>query len=407
MKLLHVVGSMNPRAGGPCQGIRNLATEMVKNGNSVEVVCLDDPRSDYLSKAFLPIHALGTGRGAWNYHPRLSPWFHQNLPRFDAIILNGLWQYPGYALLKATRQRLVPSYFIFPHGMLDPWFQHTSERRLKALRNWFYWKFVEQRVVGHAAALFFTCPEEMRLARGTFRPYRPTRELSVGYGVARPAQLNPAMTQAFASRCPEVGDKPFWLYLSRIHPKKSVDLLLKAYATVCRSPGHSLPPKLVVAGPGLETAYGQSMRRLASEICPPDTVFWPGMLAGDAKWGALYRCEASVLPSHQENFGISVVETLACGRPVLVSNQINIWHEIETDGAALVQPDSLEGTVRLLSGWLDLSPAARNAMADRARPCFQRHFSIEVVARQVETALKSTLHEQSRRRPQKDENRTR
>jgi glycosyltransferase involved in cell wall biosynthesis len=401
MKLLHVVGSMNPRAGGPCQGIRNLAGEMIKNGNLVEVVCLDDPGSEYLSARSLRIHALGTGRGVWNYHPRLSPWLNQNVHRFDAVILNGLWQYPGYALLKATRQRLAPAYFVFPHGMLDPWFQRTSERRLKALRNWFYWKFVEQRVIGNAAALFFTCPEEMRLARGTFRPYRPTRELSVGYGVARPPELNSAMVQAFASRCPEASDKPYWLYLSRIHPKKGVDLLLRAYATVCRSRAHSPPPKLVVAGPGLETAYGRNMHHLASEICPPGTVCWPGMLAGDAKWGALYRCEASILPSHQENFGISVVEALACGRPVLVSNQINIWREIETDGAAIVQPDSIEGTVRLLSDWLNLSPAARTAMADQARPCFRRHFSIEVVARQVQTALASTLHEQSPRRSHK------
>ena len=92
----------------------------------------------------------------------------------------------------------------------------------------------------------------------------------------------------------------------------------------------------MIAGPGLDTAFGREMRQLAESLCPqPSTltpqpaVFFPDMLTGDAKWGALYGCEAFVLPSHQENFGIAVVEALACGKPVLISNQVNIWREIE------------------------------------------------------------------------------
>jgi glycosyltransferase involved in cell wall biosynthesis len=119
------------------------------------------------------------------------------------------------------------------------------------------------------------------------------------------------------------------------------------------------------------------MQKLASELCPAGSVFWPGMLAGDAKWGALYHCEASILPSHQENFGISVVETLACGRPVLISDQVNIWREIKQAGAALVQSDSVAGTSQLLADWNVLTPAAKSTMAAQARPCFQNFFSID------------------------------
>jgi glycosyltransferase involved in cell wall biosynthesis len=83
------------------------------------------------------------------------------------------------------------------------------------------------------------------------------------------------------------------------------------------------------------------------------------------------------LPSHQENFGIAVVEALACGKPVLISDQVNIWREIKTDGAALEGENSVAGTTRLFLDWNNLSAEARLKMAAQAKPCFQRFFSIE------------------------------
>jgi len=325
-------------------------------------------------------------------HSALSPWLNENLPRFDAVILNGLWQYQSYALSKAARSPDRPAYYVFPHGMLDPWFQRARDRRIKAIRNWLYWKVIEHRVVGNAAALFFTCKEEMRLAQKSFHPYRPKREINVGYGVASPPKYQVVMGKAFTEKCPGIKGKPYFLFLSRIHPKKGIDLLIQSYAAICRSNSansQSAIPNLVIAGPGLETSYGQKMLKLASDLTPPDSVFWPGMLTGDAKWGALYNCEAFVLPSHQENFGIAPVESLACGRPVLISDQVNIWREINEDGAALVQKDTGEGTTQLLLDWIGLSTEAKLQMAAQAESCFQRHFSIDYVTRKLLAAIVS------------------
>lgn len=385
-----MVSSMDPEHGGPSLGIRNFAGQMKALGDFVEVVCLDDPRADFLTSLPLPVHALGRGRSAWRYHPKLRPWLQRNLPRFDAVILNGLWQYPGYALLQASRRRIAPSYVVFPHGMLDPWFQRSGQRRFKAVRNWLYWKAVEQRVVGNAAALLFTSTEEMRLARGTFRPYRPACEISVGYGVAPPPNWSPDMQDAFLEKCPGLQDKPYLLFIGRVHPKKGLDLLIKAYAALCSD--NAAAPKLVIAGPGAETDYGRKLRRLAAHTCPRNSVLWPGMLAGQAKWGALYLCQASILPSHQENFGLAVVESLACSRPVLISDQVNIWREIHEEGAALVRPNSAEGITQLLQDWSNLCDAHKTEMASRAAVCFQRHFSIEAATHRLQEVLTSTLN---------------
>jgi glycosyltransferase involved in cell wall biosynthesis len=381
---------MDPAGGGPCEGIRNLAGQLAGGGHSVEVVCLDQMRPEYSNEKALRIHALGRGHGPWKYHPQLLPWLRKNLPRFDAAILNGLWLYQGLALLRAARDCGTP-YFIFPHGMLDPWFQQAAGRRWKAARNWFYWKLFEQRVVHGAAGLFFTSNAEMQLARGTFQPYRPKREINLGYGVAPPPPFTNEMNSAFLDRSPRLGQQPYFLFLGRIHYKKGIDLLIRAYAEVCRQRGAHSVPKLVIAGPGAETGYGQDMRMLGRQICHPDSILWPGMLTGAAKWGALYNCDAFVLASHQENFGIAVVEALACGRPVLISKQINIWEEIHAHGAALVQSDSASGAIQLLSDWLNLPPASRDTMGSRARACFHELYSIEVVAQRLQATLRSIL----------------
>jgi glycosyltransferase involved in cell wall biosynthesis len=111
------------------------------------------------------------------------------------------------------------------------------------------------------------------------------------------------------------------------------------------------------------------------------------MLTGDAKWGALSGAEAFLLPSHQENFGIAVVEALACGTPVLISDQVNVWREIVGDGAGLSEPDTAAGTSRLLARWLGMDAKARLAMAAAARQCFQKRYEIGASARNLVSVL--------------------
>ena len=124
----------------------------------------------------------------------------------------------------------VPRLLIFSHGMLDPYFQRAAQRRLKAIRNWAYWKLIESRVINTADALLFTCETERILAQHTFRPYKPKEEINIGYGIVPPPMFSEEMTDAFLEKCPQVAGKPYLLFLSRIHYKKGVDLLIEAYA---------------------------------------------------------------------------------------------------------------------------------------------------------------------------------
>ncbi|MGZ4090888.1 MAG: glycosyltransferase, partial [Bacteroidia bacterium] len=315
MKILHIVGSMDPASGGICNGIRNSDAVMTKLGATREVVCLDAPTSSYLGMDTFPVHALGPAKGPWQYSPKIKSWLIDNLGRFDVFIINGLWVYPsyiGWKVIKYLKKSTIKTtdVFVMPHGMLDPYFQTAPDRRLKAIRNWVYWKLIEKNILNDADAVLFTCEKEMQLAHKTFSNYRPKREINVGYGIMPPPGPNQDMYYAFIEKCKGVAFEPYLLFLSRIHEKKGVDMLIKAYAEVAEkalSEKKSVP-KLVIAGPGLETAFGKKMIKLCNSFDHlKNLVFFPGMLSGDVKWGALYNCEAFILPSHQENFGIAVV----------------------------------------------------------------------------------------------------
>jgi len=412
---------MDPVQGGPCQVIRDIIPEIEKLGARSEVVCLDEPQATYLAKDEFRIHALGPKSGPWQYSAKVVPWLLANLSRFDAVVVHGLWLYHGYAVRKAANllkkrqetrgesQNNIKVY-VMPHGMLDPYFQRAKERKLKAVRNWFYWKLVESHLVNEADGLLFTCEQELQLAREPFRPYSPRQEVNVGYGIADPPAFEPEMQQAFAQQCPQLQGQPYFLFLSRIHDKKGVDLLIRAYAFIRANKLKSkaepvlisstvdeivetMPveinfPKLVIAGPGLETPYGLSIQELVDEFSElHGSVFFPGMLMGAAKWGAFYGCEAFILPSHQENFGIAVVEALACGKPVLISDQVNIWKEIRDGEGGLVAKDTLEGTQQMLQEWQSLPDTSRETMGLKARETFKKCFAIPPAAQRFLSAV--------------------
>ncbi|MCC9642716.1 glycosyltransferase [Rhodopirellula sp. JC740] len=370
---------MNPAAGGPCQGIRNSIPSLLTLGCESEVVCMDAPNETFGMDDPFIVHRIGRSRGPWAYSSGLLPWLMQNLTGYDAVIIHGLWLYHSYAVTRAIkklsqdRSFALPKVFVMPHGMLDPWFQRDPSRRLKAIRNWFVWKLVEQRVIARADAVLYTCQKELELAREPFQPYRPQQEINVGYGVAKPPEFDPCFDAAFRTTVPDLDGRPYLLFLSRIHPKKGVDLLLRAYTSVLsRANGLGKVPALVIAGP-LDSDYARQMQQFAADLKLSD-VHFPGMLSGDAKWGAFYGCDAFVLPSHQENFGIAVVEALACGKPVLISNQVNIYNDIESDGAAYSETDTPEGTESLLRAWLSTNEASRQAMSTKALECYQARY---------------------------------
>jgi len=373
VKLLHVISSINPKGGGPIEGIRQLHRPMMHAGATVDVVCCDAPDAPWLANTGLTkVFALGPARFGYAYCPNLLPWLRANAAQYDAVIVNGLWQYTGFAVWRALAGSKTP-YFVFTHGMLDPWFKHTYP--LKHLKKWLYWPWAEYRVLRDARRVIFTCEDEKLLARESFWLYKANEEVT-SYGTSSPPVEADVLKEIFLSAYPALRGKRLALFLSRIQAKKGCDLLIEAFAKVA-STDSSL--HLVMAGPDQE-GWGDELQAQAVRLGIADRITWPGMLRGDMKWGAYYAAEVFCLSSHQENFGIVVAEALACGKPVLISNKVNIWREIEADKAGFVDSDTVDGTVRNFDRWLALDTVGYQAMVNRASKTFQTRFHIDRAA---------------------------
>jgi glycosyltransferase involved in cell wall biosynthesis len=382
MKILHLLSTIDPRAGGPTEGVRQSGMNMTAMGHEVEVVTLDDPTAPHLAAFPLAVHALGPSRGGnYGYTPRLVPWLKEHAARFDAVIVNGLWQYHGYGAWKALRKLNVP-YYVFPHGMLDPWFKRKYP--LKHLKKALYWPWAEYRVLRDARRVLFTAEEERMLARESFRLYRANEEV-VAFGTNPPPAFSAPVRDAFLSAYPELRGKRLILFLGRIHEKKGCDLLIKAFAQV-----RDIDPaaRLVMAGPD-GGDWIPTLKALADELGVADRITWTGMLQGDLKWGAFQASDAFILPSHQENFGIAVAEALGCGLPALISDKVNIWREVEADGAGLIAPDTVDGTVLNLRRWLELDPTHAAAMRVQAVESFKQRFTVDAMSKDLLRVLKA------------------
>ena len=338
----------------------------------VEICSLDRPGAECVHNSRINVHALGPGIGKYAYSPRVIPWLESHAHEYDAVIVNGLWQYTGFAVQRALAGTVTP-YYVFTHGMLDPWFKHTYP--LKHLKKWLYWPWAEYRVLRDARKVIFTCEEERLLARKSFWLYK-VNEAVTSYGVANPPENADELTSLFLAQYLHLTGKRIALYLSRIHVKKGCDLLIEAFAKIAQ---RNDTLHLVMAGADL-AGWASKLKARAAELGIAQRITWPGMLQGEMKWGAFYAAEVFCLPSHQENFGIAVAEALACGKPVLISDKVNIWREIEADGAGFVADDTLAGTVANFERWLALSPQAFQAMKVRTTACFASRFHVRRAA---------------------------
>ena len=382
MRILNIVTSTDPQEGGVIESVVQIGNVLARD-HRFEIACLDAPDAPWLADFSLPVHALGPAKTGYAYAPRLVPWLRAHRARYDAILVHGLWQYGGYATWKAVRNSATP-YFVYPHGMLDPWFKETYP--LKHFKKSLYWPWGEFRVLRDARAVCFTCEEERVLARQSFGLYR-AREAVVNFGTAAPPDDCDAQREQFLSKFPQLREKKLLLFLSRIHVKKGADLLIEAFAQIA---GRDSSLHLVMAGPDQQGLQAE-LSNQAQKLGVAERITWTGMLKDDLKWGAFRAASAFALPSHQENFGIVVAESLACGTPVLISDKVNIWREIEADKVGWVAPDTLEGTLANLNAWLAAPDAEIKAMSAAAVECFRRRFEIGGAARSLLAVIEKGL----------------
>ena len=375
MKILHVVASLQPASGGPAVSVSRLATEQARLGHDVSIAAFDEGyrgvalptvgvRRVLIPSSFFSEH----GRG-W------SPSFRRTVKaearQADIVHNHGLWMWPNAYAREAAVAAGKPL-VISPRGMLEPWSLNRSKVR-KAVA----WRLFEKRNVQSAAMFHATAESEAESIRQAVFPVRRARsgqpheaEQECGNadrlrsavpvvvapnGVDLPDLGLKPEREVLQDRFPELKGRRWVAFMSRLHPKKGLDVLLRAWeplqtglaagqrreARAQRGQDKKTGPVLVLAGPDL-IGYRKDVERMVRELGVEDSVVITGELLGEDKNCLLANADVFVLPSYSENFGIAVAEAMSWGRPVIASTGTP-WGQVAEVGAGWwVNPEENE-----------------------------------------------------------------
>jgi glycosyltransferase involved in cell wall biosynthesis len=352
LQVLHVVPAVAARYGGPSGAAIGMCRAI--QGESISIATtLATTDADGGDRLPVPIGRMGEYEGirsifferigpeSFKWSPGLSRWLAANVGAFDLVHIHGVLSHASLAAARACRRQGVP-YLMRPLGTLDPW----SLRR-HAIRKTVLLAASGRRAIMGAAALHYTSEQEQEGAEAAFPGLPP--------GAIVPLGIDDDLFDN--RREPEAKDVPYVLSLSRIDPKKGIDLLIQAF----HEAGPRLPEwRLVVAGDGAPN-YLASLRDLAQSGPAASQITFCGWVDGEARRTWLRGATLFALPSHQENFGIAVVQAMAAGVPSVVSPGVALAREIEA-----AQVGWVVGRESLAAG-LAAILADRSACEDRGR----------------------------------------
>jgi len=261
---------------------------------------------------------------ALKYSRALALWLDRNVAAFDVTHIHGVFSHSCLAAANACRRHRVP-YVIRPLGSLDPWSLHQ-----KQFRKQIFLRLIGARLLSDAKAIQYVSSSEKLASEDT---------LSMNHGVVIPlgaaSSTNGVYSDHTTSPVPVVSNqRPYVLVLSRLQPTKAIDILIEAFISVLQNDKFRAW-QLVIAGDG-PPQYVASLKRIINERNARDSVMFRGWLDGEAKASALSQASLLALPSYHENFGLCVVEAMACGVPVLVSPHVSLAAEIEAARAGWI-----------------------------------------------------------------------
>ncbi len=403
MRIVHVIGSIAGRLGGPSKAVLEMSGALAARGHEVDVVttALTNRGSWFPAKQSGDLEPVVIGRRLprdgfyvtycrpawptrWGTSLQMLRVLRELVPRADVVHVHSLYLFPTLVASRLARFHSVP-YLLRPHGTLDPYIRRRH-RVLKAI----YHAVVENETLRLAAAIHFTTEEERDLAKSALPPGTRSCVIPLGVNVVDYANLPERRLARSSFGLPE--GAVVCLFLGRLNHKKGLDILAPAFVRLCAKVPDAW---LLLAGPD-DDGLGNRFARVCSEAGVGERVIRPGFLDPARVKLALAAADLWVLPSYSENFGVAVVEAMAAGLPVVITNQINIWPLVRSASAGIVTAPDVDtffaGMVEVVCKPLD----ARRAMGERGRGLCEREFDWDPISRQLERLYDTVRLEQPR-----------
>lgn len=315
---------------------------------------------DYFASREIQIQRRATASEVWRRLP-------------DVVHFHGLWQL-DHAWASWLCRRLDVPYIVSPHGMLEPWAWAQKKWKKRP-----YYAAVERFHLQGAYCVLATSEQE----KSNLRAFVAETQLQ-SIPLAITDEVGPAYSEAReALGWPD--DERVLLYLSRVHPKKGLHMLLEALVDLPSSATENT--RLVVVGPGPDDYVErlQSYSRQHQDQLPE--VVWKGPVWGNEKWSYIQGADLMCLPTHSENFGIVVLETLQVGTPVLTTDTTP-WSFVETWEAGYVVSPQVGEIRKALSDFyasFNWCCGRRQELAKKTRD----HFKLPVLGRRYCKLYKS------------------
>lgn len=387
MRILVTSFSIAPRTGGLRVGVLGLCKGLANRGHQVSLYTtnadgnktLDVPLGvstleEDVEVFFYPAQKVIFGNVL--SYPMVKA-LKYRVPNVDLVLIHSLYQLTSTVAAHYCRKFRVP-YVLRPHGILDP----TLARRRRWLLKWAYIQLFEKRNFDRAAAIQYSSRMEEEMARHFMAVKSPSLLIPEGISLDPFAKL--PHRGSFRAGYPEMAGKTLILFLGRFHQKKGLELLVEAFSRVA---GRHDDAHLVLAGSG-DSDYVMRITKMLRDRGVFDRATITGQLDDNEKFAALRDADIFVLPSYGENFGISVVEAMACGLPVVISDKVGIWREIAEAEAGIVttcQPEKIAGAIARL---LD-DPGLRMALGWHGKTLVGAQFSTDRMAERMETAYQA------------------
>jgi glycosyltransferase involved in cell wall biosynthesis len=352
MKVLHVIPSVSPLRGGPSFVIRTMTRNLAERGIEVHVATTDD---NGLTRLKVPLNQpVREGDVVYWYFPRqtrfytfsfpFTTWLWRHARDYDLIHIHFLFSYCSNTAGWIARVKGVP-YIIRPLGVLNRWGRENRRPRLKRLSI----AVMEGKLLRAAALVHYTAEQERLEASELGFPHN---SVIIPNPVELPHASRSELQGRFRARYPQLAKRPIILFLSRIDRKKGLDLLILAFRQVMKQYPEAV---LVVAGDG-DRVLVDALKSQAQQCGIENSILWVGFLGSTEKCEALADAEMFVLPSHSENFGIAIVEAMALGVPVVITDQVGIHGEVSDHNAGIViRPEVDSLTVAILKLLSDVS----------------------------------------------------